>query len=572
MSETLFRIIKDHVFKTTEIREISRNGSGIEKPWIFDFKNQSLSPIFLKEYARCFWEKISMEFVGPIQIAGMEAGAIPLITGVSLLKPSEIEVNCFYVRKSRKKSDLANIIEGNVLPGKPIILIDDILNSGSTMKKLITVIENCGGKVAAIFVCIRYRDLSAYHDFIEKGIYVYSIFELNDFKNVLPVENKTSSVTPIPQDCYTIDYRLRLTKSPNFYLVNPKSGPVLADDHIYLGVDGGIFYAIDAESGKPAWTYSIPFGTLGKTIFSTPAIYKDNVLFGAYDGNFYCLDRATGKRRWVFLDADWIGSSPTVDPKNGIAFIGLEFGLLTKRGGLVAVNIASGNTKWKVYSIPGYVHASPAYFEKYDIVVVGSNDGHMYAFEASDGTLLWKYKCDGEIKYGATFDAQRDLVIFGTMNGGLYALQVKTGKLYHRFNAQFGFYATPAIHGDCVIIGSLDKRIYCFNLTTKEVSWIYETSGRVFASPLINGHSVFIGSNDGRLYELDTTTGTPLAIVQFTERIVNRIALKQLSDGRRVLYVGTHAGELYKLTERIPNIMRKNMGDNPVPETKYVIS
>jgi outer membrane protein assembly factor BamB len=139
------------------------------------------------------------------------------------------------------------------------------------------------------------------------------------------------------------------------------------------------------------------------------------------------------------------------------------------------------------------------------------------------------------------------------MDGGLYVLDAHTGKLAHRFAARAGFYSTPAISGDLAVIGSLDKNIYCYNLSTSRVAWEYETNGRVFASPVIDDTDVFIGSNDGRLYQFDLISGSLRSSLQFTERIVNAIALGRDHIGKRILFVPTHAGELFRMEENAPN-------------------
>jgi outer membrane protein assembly factor BamB/orotate phosphoribosyltransferase len=549
MHDVLFDLLREKVYKTEQIREVSYNSTGKTKSWIFDFKSQTLSKVFLEEFARRFWSEFKNMSDGKIQIAGMETGAIPLLICLTLFASTESSVQTFYIRKSRKKHDLANVIEGTIDPTVPIILVDDILNSGGTMRKLIATLEERGCKISTVFVCLRFRDLSAYQDLVDKGIRIVSLFELNDFKDVLPVQNLETEPGPILTGIYAQTYKVRLTDKPNLYSVVPKSGPVLVDQYIYMGVDDGTFYCLNKDDGSVVWTYTVPFGTQGKRIFSTPTVFRDRVLFGAYDGNFYCFDRLTGKRIWVFTDADWIGSSPCVDTDAGIAFVGLEFGLFGKQGGLVAVDIATGKALWKEYTMKGYTHASPSFNKKHGIVVCGCNDGYMYAFRAKTGAVLWKFKTKGEVKYGAAFDDSRNVVLFGSMDGGLYVVHIKTGELYHTFQARFGFYATPAVSGNRVIIGSLDKTVYCFNLSTKATEWSFETNGRIFASPLVENNSVFIGSNDGRLYEIDISSGKLIALVQLTERVVNRIQVEHMKDGKRVLYIPTHVGELYKMVE-----------------------
>ncbi len=548
MSKILHEIIIEKVYKE-DIRPISEAG-GKSAQWIMDFKSQVLSKEFLQEYARCFWNAVQEKFPGAVQIGGMESGAIPLVTGVSVFAPTDRSVNAFYIRKSRKKSDLANLLEGE-LTDAPIILVDDILNAGNTIRKERDILKEAGHSVAAVFVCIRYRDMPAYQDLIDQGIKIISIFELDDFRNELPIKNIVDPERVIPKfDKYETDFRIRLTGRPNLYVVAPKSAPLLFDEYLYMGADDGYFSCVRAADGSMVWRYRVMFGAEGKYIHSSPVIYGKSVLFGAYDGNLYCLNRFTGKREWVFGDADWIGSSPCVNERDGMVYVGMEFSLPGKRGGVAAVDIRTGKLKWGNYSFPGLAHASPAYNEKSGLVVCGSNDRTFYAMKAETGEIVWQFQTMGEVKYSAIFDDARDLVIFGSMDGGVYVLRTGDGSLHHRFDARFGFYSTPVLSGNRVIIGSLDKLVYCFDLDGKSALWTFETSGRIFASPALDGRSVFIGSNDGRLYEIDIDSGKIIAIVQFPERIVNRIQVSRQADGRRVLYVPTHVCELYRLSER----------------------
>jgi orotate phosphoribosyltransferase len=69
------------------------------------------------------------------QLAGVETGATPLLTSIPLVLASyNIKVNAFSIRKDKKTYGLLNRIEG--IPNrKPVLLIDDIYNSGSSVRK-----------------------------------------------------------------------------------------------------------------------------------------------------------------------------------------------------------------------------------------------------------------------------------------------------------------------------------------------------------------------------------------------------------------------------------------------------
>ena len=94
----------------------------------------------------------------------------------------------------------------------------------------------------------------------------------------------------------------------------------------------------------------------------------------------------TGAEKWVWDEADYIGSSPDIADDLNLCFIGLEFGLPGKRGGIAAIDIHTGKTKWSS-QMPAFTHASPLYLPKTKEVAIGSNDGCMYLFDAEKGVL-----------------------------------------------------------------------------------------------------------------------------------------------------------------------------------------
>ncbi len=545
----LYDIIVEQVYNT-DIQEISQRADR-DITWVMDFKWQVVNKVFLENYAIEFFETIKKAWYTSIQIGGLESTAIPIVWALVLLDTENIICNSFYIRKSRKKSSLPNLIEWKVLQDIPIILVDDLINTGTSFKKQEVILwEKYSMQISGVFVALRFRDADFYTDFHSKNITIWSIFELNDFADTLGIQNIVPSNIDVPPwEKYKIYSRTELCKA-NPYLVIPKSAPILDQKKLYMGIDDWRFLCIDTLTGTILWSFKILFGSKGKRILSSPAIYREYVFFGAYDGTFYCLDKNNGNIIWTFMDADWIGSSPCINHKKWIVYVWLEFGLFRKRGGVVAIEIKTGKTLWRDYnSMTEYTHASPAYNQKHTIVVCWSNDGSMHCFDALSGKVKWSYKTNGEIKYSAIFDDTRNVVIFGSMDGGLYVLHASDGTLYHRFEARFGFYSNPIQDWAIIYIGSLDKVVYAYHLDTKTIEWQYETSGRIYASPIIDDDRLFIGSNDGRLYEFDIATGKVNATIQLSERIVNRVQIETDEYGKRMIYILTHACELYKAIE-----------------------
>ncbi len=538
----LKQIIESDVFVTAEKQKII-SASGRESNWLFDFRRILMQPAVLEEIAEHFLDRYKEKY--PFQIGCLEVAGIPLATGLSFaLYKKEYPVNAFFIRKSRKKRGLLNMVEGEVDNTK-VILVDDIINSGKSFIRQVEVLESFGKKVDTVFSVLRFRDISFYEYFEKKGIKVESLFTLDDFRSTLGIKNLVTKETVPVSMPYSVQWYFK-SENPNYFYVVPKSAPAIDEKKVFFGSDSGNFWALNQKDGSVSWKYKVGFHAKGKSIFSSPVIHNSMVYFGAYDGNFYALDSITGKRKWVFMEADWIGSSPCVSRKHNLIFIGLEFGLFTKKGGVAALDASTGKKMWE-YTVPEFVHSSPAYSERFDMVICGSNNNSVYAFSAKKGKLLWELKTEGEVKESFCFDKKRKFVVFGSHDSFVYIVEIKTGKIVHKVKTECAIYSTPVIYEDMVLVSSLDKNIYAIDLDSGEIFWKFATGGRVFASPEVVGRRIIVGSNDGRLYELDVKTGENTALFQTNERITNKVVYNPKT---RQLFVLTFANEMFCLTRQ----------------------
>ncbi len=553
-------VIEKEVFITKDKEKIA-HWDGTETKWLFDFRRVIMNADVLDDLGEIFWDKFKTEY--PFQVGGIEVAAIPLITAFVLkCKEKKSPANGFFIRKSRKKDGLMKMIEGRVTDEK-IILVDDIINTGKSFIRQVEVIESLGKKVHTVFAILRFRDTEYYKYFHERGIKVVSLFTLDDFKDSLNVTNRVEKKELPIAIPFKAEWYFK-SEHPNYYYVVPKSAPVIDAEKLYFGSDSGIFWALNQSDGSVAWKYKVGFHAKGKYIFSSPVMYKNLVYFGAYDGNFYALDKETGKRKWVCMDADWIGSSPCVAPALGLVFIGLEFGLWNKKGGVVALDAETGKKRWE-YFMPGLVHSSPAYSEENNIIVCGSNNYSVYGFNAKNGKPLWEFKTEGEIKESFAFDDARGVVVFGSHDSYIYILKTKTGEIVHKIKTNEAIYSTPLVYEGRAYIASLDKILYCVNLDTGAIAWKFTTNGRIFASPEMIDDKLYIGSNDGRLYELDPQTGKNTAFFQATERITNKIAYNNKTQR---FFVPTFANEIYCLEKSTDSPTREKDFDSKKGESQ----
>lgn len=86
------------------------------------------------------------------------------------------------------------------------------------------------------------------------------------------------------------------------------SSPSATSSRLFIGDDGGKFYAINTSDGTVAWTFNS-----SSSIVTTAAIDGTTVYFGDDSGNFYARSTTDGSGIWTFSTTTVVVSvSPVV--------------------------------------------------------------------------------------------------------------------------------------------------------------------------------------------------------------------------------------------------------------------
>jgi outer membrane protein assembly factor BamB len=498
--------------------------------WIFDFRAVSLTRDFATVYAQLFTDYFPER---EYQVCGLESAAIPLVTTLVCLAESQ-KINGLFIRKGRKKSDLSKVIEGTVT-NAPVIIVDDVMNSGASVEKQVTVLLEAGLRVEAVFCLVRFYDESHYAFLRDAGIRLVSVFELNDFTQSLSISNKIATAPRAPLPYAHVWGFASAVTTKQYHHVVPHATPVVYKDTVLYATMGGRMYCLDVHTGATRWMHTVLFGDRGKMIFSTPALWNDTVYFGAYDGTFYALDHKTGKKKWTYMDADWIGSSPCISKTNALVYVGLEFGLWKKRGGIVALRADTGAEVWRD-THEGLTHCSPYVSDAHDVLLCGSNDGVLRIYNSQTGALVKTHTLGEPICASFSENAAKTHIAFGAFDKRCHILDLATLEIVDSVVVGEAVYSTPLWIEDVLVFTSLDKCVYAYDTTQKCMLWTFRTRGRVFSSPIRVGTSVYVGSNDGQLYQLDVVTGREVGYIQFTDRLVNACAY-DVQNGRFIIPV-----------------------------------
>lgn len=508
--------------------------SGKTQNWLIDLRPVLLDVEALNVITDMFWDEYEDQL--PFQIGGMEVAAVPLVTGL-LMKADQrgLKTNGFVIRKERKKSGLGKIIEGT-LNDDPIILVDDILNSGSSLEKARVALAQADKEIDQVFVVLNFESPAGKNWSEEHDIKVEHLINLDPFEVNLAKRDWTP-----PKIVYDVEWRFFEKGAFPFHIV-PKSTPLLIDDNIYMGTDSGKMFCIDRKTGNVIWNFDVKT-THQKGIWSSPAYHDGKIFFGAYNGIAYCLNAKDGKVIWKNSCCEFIGSSPLVVPEQGLIYIGLEHQRPRQMGSNAAFDIETGKRVWE-RAQKKYQHGSAAYYAPKELVVWGNADHDVTAYEAKTGKIVWKYETERSHKYPPAVDEERKLVVSTSFDGNIYILDVETGELKAAIQTEDICYTTPLITHDKIFAGSGDRHLYVIDADSFELIKKIDCRARVYSSPrLIDGNVVF-GTGGGTITELNPETLELEGKAQLPDAITNAISA---SPDNETLYVSTCMNELYAI-------------------------
>ncbi|MFB3889883.1 MAG: PQQ-binding-like beta-propeller repeat protein, partial [Candidatus Bathyarchaeia archaeon] len=287
---------------------------------------------------------------------------------------------------------------------------------------------------------------------------------------------------------------------------------------------------------KLAWTW-YPLGTVSNIVYGDGRLYPDGTNLDQI-----CLDAKTGAVLW------------TTQLTGARYYRGTYYKGMIMRGLLdntfVALNGTTGEVLW-THNPHTYGFWSSGSAAGLDMAYMLNVDGHLYAFDATTGHLVWKYKgpglaypgyvniADGKV-YASTgqdganpygegapqftcFDAYTGRVIWQLNDvelgagpgpttliayGNLYAITpsgytVRPGAnslIAYGSKKDWSMFLGDPAHTATGYGGPLDMNL----------SWKYKTNAQVVSSPAVVQGKVYIGSYDQNMYCLDAANGAKL--------------------------------------------------------------
>lgn len=152
MKDRLIRLIYERAFKYSE-EPVFRLVSGALSKYYFNCKTVTLSPEGMYLIGNIIFNMI--ENLNVNAIGGLTLGADPISNAVSYtsyLKGKPIE--SFTVRKKPKEHGTMQWIEGNIKAGDAVVVVDDVITTGSSTIQAITRLKEAGVFVKKVIVLV----------------------------------------------------------------------------------------------------------------------------------------------------------------------------------------------------------------------------------------------------------------------------------------------------------------------------------------------------------------------------------------------------------------------------------
>ena len=143
---------------------------GTHYTWQFYLRRGLFDPIFLSTLSQMFIYKVERE-IGHFnfQLSGLETAATPMLASIPLVaKGFGINLNSFVVKKEQKTYGTKNWIEGRPDKNKPVMIIDDLCDSSTSIKKAKLICEQQEMevmKVVFVIICKNMPDIKMIHLF-----------------------------------------------------------------------------------------------------------------------------------------------------------------------------------------------------------------------------------------------------------------------------------------------------------------------------------------------------------------------------------------------------------------------
>lgn len=288
---------------------------------------------------------------------------------------------------------------------------------------------------------------------------------------------------------------------------------VAGDEVVYVGTKDGRVQALTdrGDGGFPQkWSYPASPESDESLIgvYGTPLLAGGLLYVAAESGYVYALDPENGsvsERGWrrplgQAENLDPLVGGPAYEPVNRLVLVPSE------DGSLYSYDAETGAQVWEPFETGDKIWSTPvvANLEGIPAIYFGSHDGNVYAVNANDGSELWRFQTGGVVA-GKPLLLGR-MIIVGSFDRKLYALDAFDGSKLWEFQGGNWFWAGPVTNGSTIFAPNMDGRIYALD-RSGVLQWQFDAGAEIVSSPALVPEGLVVANRYGDLILLDVARG-----------------------------------------------------------------
>lgn len=260
------------------------------------------------------------------------------------------------------------------------------------------------------------------------------------------------------------------------------------------------------------WKTSLGGGFKQGDAIISPALLGDSIYAASPNGKVDKISAETGKSLW----------RTTLKKINITAGVGIGGGLVllgTDEGVVYALNQSDGSVAWQK-QLSSEILASPVI--ENDVVVARTGDGKVVGMSSYDGEVIWtisrqlpKLTLRGDSRplvYGG-------VVFTGFSDGTLAALEAKNGRALWDFPISFArgtseidrladIDTNPLLVSDFIYVSSYQDITHALNIKEQRIQWSTDVSS--FKSLAYDAAHLYISDKSGVVHQIDRSSGKKL--------------------------------------------------------------
>jgi outer membrane protein assembly factor BamB len=269
---------------------------------------------------------------------------------------------------------------------------------------------------------------------------------------------------------------------------------------------GACLYLVD-PSGRPKCYFQA-----GGRIFSSPSLEGiHRAFFGSDDGYFYTIHTLGCERLSSFKAAGPIKSSPLV-VRNKAFFASFD-------GTVYSIDLGAAQPGWQ-YSVGAPIRSSPAYAPKARLIVIGSDNHNVYAFDRDNGGggPKWVFTANARIPGHPAVARFRDheVIVVGVDTESsaipvrVYSILDTGSELWHYdVSAGIAVQGLAVTPEGKVFFGTASSEVVCLDLTSGQPIWKVAVAGDsvVLGAPVVSSNGIVYIGGSRTLYAMDAANG-----------------------------------------------------------------